>query len=82
MFWKIIRLAPFSVAVYPFLMPISWLVTLTAWALSPVIAGISMVTGKNEVGLFSLLYTHDASLDGGIEQSIDGYDPIRAWLSV
>lgn len=75
MFWKILRLAPFSVAAYPFLMPISWLVTLTAWALSPVISGISMVTGKNEVRFFSLLYTHDASLDGGIEQSIDGYDP-------
>jgi len=75
MFWKVFRLAPLSCAVYPFLMPISWLGTLTAWALSPVIAGISMVTGKNEVSFFSLLYTHDASLDGGIEQSIDGYDP-------
>ncbi len=72
MFWKIIRLAPLSVAVYPFVMPISWLVTLTAWALSPLIAGISMVMGKNEVRLFSLLYTHDASLDCGILQAIDG----------
>lgn len=76
MFWKIFRLAPFSVAVYPFLMPISWLVTLTAWALSPLIATISMITGKNEVGgLLAYLYTHDASLDGGVGDHIRGYGP-------
>ncbi|KWV59579.1 hypothetical protein AS026_28435 [Rhizobium altiplani] len=73
--WKVFRLAPFSVAIYPFLAPISWLVTPTELALPPVIAGISMATGKNEVRFFSLLYTHDASLDGGIKQAIDGYDP-------
>ncbi|WP_431321683.1 DUF7338 family protein [Rhizobium sp. YTU87027] len=76
MFWKIFRLAPLSVAVYPFLAPISWLMTLTAWILSPLVAGISMATGRNEVGgPFAYLYTHDASLDGGIEEAIDGYDP-------
>lgn len=75
MLWKIIRLAPLSVAFYLFFAPIAMLATLLAWVLSPVIAGISMVTGKNEVRLFSLLYTHDASLDGGIEQRHDGYDP-------
>lgn len=76
MFWKVFKLAPFSVAVYPFGALISWLVTLLAWALSPLIAGISMVTGKNQVGgPLAYLYTHDASLDGGIENHIDGYDP-------
>ncbi|WP_051321096.1 hypothetical protein [Rhizobium mesoamericanum] len=76
MFWKVFRLAPFSVAVYPFLAPIAMLATLLAWALSPLIATISMITGKNEVGgPLAYLYTHDASLDGGIEQKHDGYDP-------
>ncbi len=53
---KIIRLAPLSVAV--------WLVTLTAWVLSPLIAGISIARGKNEVGgLLAYLCTHDAGLE-------------------
>ncbi|MBB3315102.1 hypothetical protein FHT77_000944 [Rhizobium sp. BK181] len=42
-----------------------------------------MATGKNQVRLFWLFYTHDASLDGGIEQGKDGYDPnakgFRLW---
>jgi len=75
MFWKVFRLAPLSVAVYPFFALQAWVATIIAWALSPLIAGISMATGKNEVRIFSLLYTHDASLDGGIEQGKDGYDP-------
>jgi hypothetical protein len=75
MLWKIVRLAPLSCAVYLFFAPIAMLATLLAWVLSPLIAGISMITGKSEVRLFALLYTHDASLDGGIEQGHDGYDP-------
>ena len=74
MFWKVFRLAPFSVAVYPFGALLSWLVTLLAWVLSPLIAGISMATGSNQVSWLGWFYTHDASLDGGIENHIDGYD--------
>ncbi len=75
MFWIIFRLAPVSVAVYPFLVPIAWLMTLLAYVLSPIIASISMITGSNQVPWLRWFYTHDASLDGGIEQSKDGYDP-------
>ncbi|KWV42142.1 hypothetical protein AS026_21270 [Rhizobium altiplani] len=75
MFWKIIRLAPLSCAAYPLLAPIAMLATLLAWVLSPLIAGISMVTGSNQVLWLRWFYTHDASLDGGIEQAHDGYDP-------
>jgi len=75
MFWKIIRLAPLSCAVYPLFALEAWIATLLAWVLSPLIAGVSMATGRNEVRLFWLFYTHDASLDGGIEQGKDGYDP-------
>jgi len=74
MFLQVFRLAPVSVAVYPFLVPIAWLMTLASYVLSPIIAGISMATGKNVVPSLGWLYTHDASLDGGIEQSKDGYD--------
>lgn len=75
MFWKVFRLAPVSVAVYPFLVPIAWLMTVAAYAVSPLIAGISMATGNNQVLWLRWFYTHDASLDGGIEQGKDGYDP-------
>lgn len=75
MFWKVFRLAPAAVLVYPLLVPISWLMTLLSYAMSPIIAGISMATGSNQVPWLGWLYTHDASLDGGIEQSKDGYDP-------
>jgi hypothetical protein len=75
MLWTVFRLAPLSVAIYPFLAPISWLMTLASYAMSPVIAGISMATGSNQVPWLGWFYTHDASLDGGIEQGKDGYDP-------
>jgi hypothetical protein len=75
MFRQVFKLAPRSVLVYPFLCLCAWFMTLVAWVLSPIIAGISMATGKNVVPWLGWLYTHDASLDGGIEQTKDGYDP-------
>lgn len=74
MFWKVFRLAPVSVAVYPIAFVLAKIAVLFAYALSPLIAGISIATGKNEVGgLLSYLYTHNASLDGGVEQGVEGY---------
>lgn len=75
MFWKVFRLAPSSVAVYPFAFIVSWVVTLLSYVLSPLIAGISLATGSNQVPWLGWFYTHDASLDGGVEQGKDGYDP-------
>ncbi|MDM9643891.1 hypothetical protein [Rhizobium sp. S163] len=75
MFMMVFRLAPVSVLVYPLLVPISWLMTLLSYVMSPIIAGISMATGSNQVQWLGWFYTHDASLDGGIEQNKDGYDP-------
>ncbi|KQV81748.1 hypothetical protein [Rhizobium sp. Root1220] len=88
MFWKVFRLAPLSVAIYPACALLSWLATLLSYPLSPLIAGISMVTGKNEVGgLLAYFYTHDNSLDGGVDAGIPGYDANarglkRWWLRV
>jgi hypothetical protein len=82
MLWKVFRLAPVSVAVYPLLVPISWLMTLLSYVMSPIIAGISMATGSNQVPWLGWFYTHDASLDGGIEQSKDGYDPAAKGLKL
>lgn len=73
--FKALRKAPLSVVIYPWLALLSWVVTLLAWILSPLIAGISVVKGTNNVGGFlSYFYTHNASLDGGVEQEVDGYD--------
>lgn len=84
MFWTVVKMAPLSVAIYPFCALLAWLMTLIAWLLSPMIAGISMATGKKDVsGPLSYFYTHNASLDGGVEQKVDGYDPaakgFRLW---
>jgi hypothetical protein len=75
MFWTVAKLAPMSVAIYPFAALMSWLMKLVAWFMSPVIATVSMITGKNEVGgWLAYLYTHDASLDGGVEAGLPGYE--------
>lgn len=84
MFFKVFKLAPLSMITYPFYLLLSWIATLLAFILSPLIAAISVITGKNQVsGFLSYFYTHDASLDGGIEQGKDGYDPnakgVKLW---
>ncbi len=74
-FHQVAKMAPGAIALYPILALFSWAATLTAWLLAPLIAAISMATGNNEVRFLNWFYTHDASLDGGIEQGKDGYDP-------
>jgi GH24 family phage-related lysozyme (muramidase) len=74
MFWKVFRLAPFSVLAFPPLALLLWLATLAAFVFSPVIAAISIVTGRNTVGgPLSYLTTHNATLDGGVDQGVAGY---------
>jgi hypothetical protein len=83
MFWKIFKQAPVSMITYPLYALVSWTVTLLSFALSPLIAGISMVTGKKDVGgPLSYFYTHNASLDGGVEQGVKGYDKDATGLSL
>lgn len=76
MFRKVFKLAPASVIFYPLLMLLSWIVAwVIAVPLSPLVATISMITGRKDVGgPLSYLYTHNASLDGGIEQKVEGYE--------
>lgn len=72
--WKTFKLAPLSLLIYPVAALLSWVATLLAWILSPLIAGISVVKGTDNVGGFlSYFYTHNASLDGGIAQGVKGY---------
>jgi hypothetical protein len=81
MFWKTLRLAPLSFVAFLLFAPLLWIATLLAFVFSPVIAGISMVTGKNTVGgILSYLTTHNATLDGGIDQGVIGYEPnLSGW---
>lgn len=84
MFWKVARRAPVSVAVYPFAFLLSWLMVGVAYGLSWLVALISVVRGTKDVGgPLSYLYTHNASLDGGVEQGVSGYLPnltgFRLW---
>lgn len=76
MFLEVFKLAPTSFIIFPFCVIASWMMKGLACLLSPLIAGISMTTGKNEVGgILAYFYTHDASLDGGIDGGFPGYDP-------
>ena len=75
MLLKVFKLASLSFLIFPFCALLSWLMKGVACLLSPLIATISMITGKNEVGgILSYFYTHDATLDGGAEGGHDGYD--------
>lgn len=81
MFWTICRLAPLSVAIFLPLAVLLWLATLWAFILSPLIAAISIATGKNTVGgPLSYFTTHNATLDGGVDQGVAGYEPnLSGW---
>jgi len=73
---KALKLAPWSFLIYPLGFIASWVMTFLTWGVMCwVIATISMITGRNVVPWLGWFYTHDASLDGGIEQHKDGYDP-------
>lgn len=72
---KALKLAPWSFVIYPLGFIASWVMTFLTWGLMCwIIATISMMTGSNQVKWLGWFYTHDASLDGGIEQGKDGYD--------
>ena len=73
---KAFNLAPWSFAIYPLGFIAAGVMTILTWGLMCwIIATISMITGSNQVTWLRWFYTHDASLDGGIEQGKDGYDP-------
>lgn len=74
--FEAIKFCPMAFIKYPFLMLLHWLSLPVAYVNSPFIAGYSVLTGKKNVGGFwSYLYTHNASLDGGVEQGVKSYDP-------
>lgn len=76
MILKAFKLAPCSFLIYPLGFIASWVMTFLTWAVMCwVIATISTITVRNVVPWLGWFYTHDASLDGGIEQNKDGYDP-------
>jgi len=73
---KAIKLAPWSFIIYPLGFVAAGIMTILTWVLMCwIIATISMITGSNQVLWLRWFYTHDASLDGGIEQNKEGYDP-------
>lgn len=75
MFWKVFKMAPLSVVVFPFLILLSWIVgTFGSWVISPLLASWSVIT-KNPTpkGFWAWFYTHDNTLDGGWDVGIDGY---------
>jgi hypothetical protein len=74
-FLKAFKLAPWSVIKYPAWFLVAVISILIAYINSPLIAAYSVIKGvKNVGGFWGQLYTHDASLDGGIEQNIEGFE--------
>lgn len=49
------------------------LLVLAAYALSPILAGLSLITGPKLPGFLQWFSTTDADLDGGIVQNVAGY---------